>query len=93
MGSKTYNDANGSRIDSLQAANIDSLGVVSEPVTKVGTPNHHSRPLFAVDEGQSLKNIFNIAMSPVVALDLGDRGNVAGTESCGLVWENNQNKS
>ena len=93
MRQKTYNDADGSRIDSLQGADINALGVVSEPVTEVDARDHHSGPFLAVDEGQSLEHVFDVAMSPVVALDLGDGGNIASTESFGFAWEDNQDKS
>jgi hypothetical protein len=58
-------------LDALESADIDGLGVVAEPVAKVDALDHHRVPLVASQTGDSGEHIFDIAMAPVVALDLG----------------------
>ena len=56
----TYQNANGSGIDALQAANVNSLRVVAEPIAKVGALDEHRRPFLPVEECESLEDILDI---------------------------------
>ena len=46
-----------------------------------------------MDEGDRLEHVLDVSMSPVVALDLGNGGDVAGTEGCGFAGENNEEQT
>ena len=56
------------------------LGVVAQPVAKVDTLDHHAGPFMAFQEGYLLEHVFDVAMAPVVAFDLGDGGDVTSAE-------------
>lgn len=67
----TYQNANGLGIDgALQAAGVDALRVVAQPVAKVHALHEHGSPLLAPEEGDGRQHVLNVAMSEVVALDL-----------------------
>ena len=55
-----YQNTNGGSIDTFQTADIDSLGVITKPITKVDTLDEHRSPFLSVKEGDGLENIFNI---------------------------------
>lgn len=63
---------------------IDSLGVVTEPIAKVDALDVHLGELLVAGSAahqQGEQSVFDVAMAPVLALDLGRRGDVAGAES------------
>lgn len=83
-------NANGLRTDVLDGTHIDCLAVVAQPVTEIDTLDIQLAELASAgDPGQeeSQQSIFNISMTPVLALDLGERGNVSGTKSIGLAGD------
>ena len=89
-GSPPHQDADGGGIDALEAADVDSLRVVAEPVAEVGALNHQGGPFLAVQEGQGLEHVLDVAVAPVVALDLGNRGDVAGAKGGRLAGHHDQ---
>lgn len=46
-----------------------------------------------MDEGDRLEHVLDISMSPVVALDLGNGGDVAGAEGRGFAGEDNEEQT
>ena len=58
-----YKDTDRRRVDTLQAPDIDSLGVITEPVTKVCPLDEHRSPLFAVQESNALQHILDVYVS------------------------------
>lgn len=62
---------------------VNSLGVVAEPIAKVDTLDVHLGELLAVAGAAHQKGeqgVLDIAMTPVLALDLSGRGDVASAE-------------
>lgn len=49
------------------AAVKDSL--IAQPVSKVDAFDHHRGPLVALDEGDGLEHILDIAMAPILAFN------------------------
>jgi len=80
--------------DILDSANIDSLGVITKPVAKVDTLDIKLGELLvaADDTGgqESKESVFDIAMTPVLALDLARTSNVTSAESVGRTSEENE---
>lgn len=67
----THQNSNGLSVDgTLQAAGVDALRVVAQPVSKVHALHEHGGPLLAPEEGDGRQHVLNVAMSEVVALDL-----------------------
>ena len=77
-------DQNANRVclDTFQRANIDSLRIVAQPVAKIHALDHHRRPLVSLETRDRLEHVLYIAMAPVVAFDLGDRGDVPSSKCC-----------
>ena len=73
-------NADGVGLDALESADIDSLRVITQPVAKVNAFDHHAGPLVTLKTSDLLEHIFDVAMAPVVALNLGDGGDVTCTE-------------
>jgi hypothetical protein len=71
-GETPEQDTNGFSRELLQATNIDSLGVVTEPVAKVNSLDVELLKLLAAAGGynQLQKSIFNVAVAIVDAIDL-----------------------
>ena len=44
--------------------------LIAQPVSKVSALDHGGSPLVALDEGDRLEHVFDIAMAPVLAFDL-----------------------
>ena len=80
--------------DILDSANIDSLGVITKPVAKVDTLDIElGELLVAADDAgsqESEESVFDIAMTPVLALDLARTSNVTSAESVGGTSEENE---
>jgi hypothetical protein len=80
--------------DILDSANIDSLGVITKPVAKVNTLDiKFGELLVAANDtsGQESKEgVLDIAMTPVLALDLARTSNVTGAESVGGTSKENE---
>lgn len=80
--------------DILDSANIDSLRVVTKPVAKVDTLDVElGELLVAADDTSGQKSeegVFDIAMTPVLALDLARSSNVTSAESVGGTSEENE---
>jgi hypothetical protein len=80
--------------DILDSANIDSLGVITKPVAKVDTLDIKLGELLvaADDTGsqESKKGIFDIAMTPVLTLDLARTSNVTSAESVSRTGKENE---
>lgn len=72
----------------LILAHIDSLRIVPQPIAKIDPLDVELRellsPLSAGHE-KSKQGIFEVSMTPILALNLGEGGNVAGAESVGWV--------
>jgi hypothetical protein len=71
----------------LDSSNIDSLGVITQPVAKVDTLDIEFAEFLVTSNDasgqESEESVFDIAMTPVLAFDLARRGDVASTESLG----------
>jgi hypothetical protein len=80
--------------DILDSANIDSLRVVTKPVAKVDTLDIKlGELLVAADDAsgqESKKSVFDIAMTPVLALDLARTSNVTSAKSVGGTSKENE---
>ena len=80
--------------DILDSANIDSLRVITKPVAKIDTLDVElGELLVAADDAggeEGEESVFDIAMTPVLALDLASTSNVTGTESVGRTGEENE---
>lgn len=83
-------NADGLCTDVLDGAHIHCLAVVAQPVSEIDTFDIQLAELASAgDTGQeeSQQSIFNISVTPVLALDLGERGNISGTKSIGLAGD------
>jgi len=58
----THKNPDGRGIDTLQAADVNSLGVVSQPVAKVDTGDHGRSPFLAAQECKRRKDVLDIYM-------------------------------
>jgi hypothetical protein len=80
--------------DILDSANIDSLRVITKPVAKIDTLDVElGELLVAADDAgsqESEESVFDIAMTPVLALDLARTSNVTSAESVGGTSEENE---
>lgn len=80
--------------DILDSANIDSLGVITEPVAKVDALDIKLGELLVAANNassqESKKGVFDIAMTPVLTLDLARSSNVTSAESVGGTSEENE---
>ena len=80
--------------DILDSADIDSLRVITKPVAKIDTLDIELGEFLvtADDTGgqESKESVFNIAMAPVLTLDLTRTGNVTSSESVSRTSEENQ---
>lgn len=56
----THENANGCGIDALETADVDGLGVVAQPIAKVGPFNQHGCPFAAVQEGEAGEHVLDI---------------------------------
>ena len=56
------------------------LTVIAQPVAKVDALDHPRVPLVATQTGDGGKHVLDVAMSPVLALDLGDGCDVPGAK-------------
>ena len=67
--------------------NVDSLGVITQPVAEVNTLDIEFAELLVTANDacseESEKRVFDITVSPVLAFDLARRGDVASTECMG----------
>ena len=53
-------DTYGTGLNTLESSNIDSLAVITKPISKIGSFNHHGGPFMTFDEGYRLKHILNL---------------------------------
>lgn len=60
MTFSAHNNSNSCGVDTLQATNINSLRVISEPVAEVHSANHHCSPFLAIEEGEILEGVLNV---------------------------------
>ena len=65
--------SNSPSLDTFKAADIHSLAVVSQPVAKVDTFDHHARPFVTFNESNGFEHVFNVAMAPIAPFDFRDR--------------------
>lgn len=65
-GSGTHEDSNRGGVDALETADIDGLGVIAEPVSKVGSLDQHGGPFLAVQEGDTGEHILDICNTMAV---------------------------
>ena len=65
--------SNSPGLDTLKTADIHSLAVISQPVAKVDSFDHHARPFVTFDESNGFEHVLNIAMAPIAPFDLRDR--------------------
>ena len=70
-GSDSYEDPNRGRVHTLQAAHIDGLRVVAEPVAKVASLDKHRGPFLAVQERNGLEDVLNVWTVPESARHIG----------------------
>ena len=68
-----YEESNSPSLDTFETANIHSLAVISQPVAKVDSFDHHAGPFVTFNESNGLEHVLNIAMAPIAPFDLGDR--------------------
>ena len=80
--------------DILDSANVDSLRVITKPIAKVNALDIElGELLVATDDtsGQKSKEgVFDVAMTPVLALDLARSSNVTSAESVSGTSEENE---
>jgi hypothetical protein len=80
--------------DIFDSADIDSLGVITKPVAKVDTLDIElGELLVAADDAsgqEGEESVFDITMTPVLALDLARSSNVASAESVSGTSEENE---
>jgi hypothetical protein len=80
--------------DILDSTDVDCLGVITKPVAKVDTLDIElGELLVATDDTssqESKERVFDIAMTPVLALDLARASNVTSAESVGRTSEENE---
>ena len=60
-------------LNTFKTADIHSLAVVSQPVAKVDSLDHHARPFVTFNESNGFEHVLNIAMAPIAPFDLRDR--------------------
>lgn len=72
---------------------MNKIPVVSEPVSKVDSFDHHTRPLATLEESHSLEHVLDVSMAPVMALDSRYAGNISGTECKRRRWTEQYNKA
>ena len=66
-------DPDGGRLYAFQRAYVNSLAVVSKPITKVNTFDHHRGPLMASDKRHRLEHVFDVSMPPIMTFNLRNR--------------------
>ena len=66
-------ESNSPGLDTFKTADIHSLAVISQPVAKVDSFDHHARPFVTFDESNCFEHVLDIAMAPIASFDLGDR--------------------
>ena len=66
-------ESNSTGLDTFKAADIHSLAIISQPVAKVDSFDHHARPFMTFNESNGFEHVFDIAMAPIAPFDLGDR--------------------
>jgi len=52
--------------------------------------DHHGIPFVAAQTGDGSQHIFDIAMTPILALDLGNGRDISSTKSVGFAWKEHQ---
>ena len=80
--------------DILDSANVDSLRVITKPIAKVNALDIElGELLVAADDASSQEgeeSVLDIAMTPVLALDLARSSNVTSAESVGGTSQENK---
>ena len=66
-------ESNSPGLDTFKAADIHSLAIISQPVAKINSFDHHARPFVTFNESNGFEHIFNVAMAPIAPFNLGDR--------------------
>lgn len=82
-GENPHENADRVCLDAFEGADVDSLRIVAQPVAEVDALDHHGRPLVALEAGNSLEHVLDVAMAPVLALNGGDARDVAGAKGRG----------
>lgn len=97
-GHKTKNpqqNPNSLGADVLDSSDVYGLTIVTQPVAKVHALNVELRE-FASTSGaghsQGEEDIFDVTMAPVLTFDLGERGNVSGSERVGGTGKEEEGK-
>jgi hypothetical protein len=62
---RTHKDADGGGVDLFEAADVDSLGIVAQPVAEVNATDVHGGPFFAVEEAHRREHVLDVCRRSV----------------------------
>ena len=75
-------ESNSPGLDTFKAADIHSLAIISQPVAKVDSFDHHACPFVTFNESNGFEHVLNIAMAPIAPFDLRDRSYNYLSQAC-----------